>query len=354
MKSWPRPAARKDYQDFARALFAFQEARSLWSGNDRAKAGEIEAQLAYAATALEKEDFDLGVSLLDERIPQQAALEGRLVAAQRERNARQARIKGLRRTALALAALIFLLLSGGFLFIGRQYRQIDHSNQELNKTIDELNVARSGTLEKTRRGTVETANGELTKTQSRLMSSNVALVAAQKNGGLRGRNGPAWKSKMPPPRPIGRRSAWRPSGSTTIRSAMRAACWTTIRRRSGRSFRHWEWGHLKWLCDRQAGELLVGPRIEALARSGDGKLLAIGTASGQALVFQVDWPANSLQKIGEVTFGGPDRGHRGIARRRSSGGRRRIRQGGYFVLPPRRQWLQPRTAAARLAIRPAF
>ena len=186
----------KDYQDFARALFAYQEARCLWLGNDHAKAGEIETKLAYAETALEKEDFDLGVSLLDERHPEQAALRKRLVAAQRERQARQARFQALRRTALSLAALIFLLLTGGLLFIGRQYRlidrqyqQIEQINKDLNKSINDLNVAKVK-LEDEKRN-VETANSELTKTQSRLLEQQRGAGGGQADGHLRGANGTA-------------------------------------------------------------------------------------------------------------------------------------------------------------------
>ena len=49
--------------------------------------GRARGALAYASTALKKEDYDLGVSLLDERHAEQARLRKKLVAAQRERPA---------------------------------------------------------------------------------------------------------------------------------------------------------------------------------------------------------------------------------------------------------------------------
>src|SRR5262249_25898389 len=121
----------RDYQDYSRAMYAFQEAYNLWPGNDHARSGEIKTRLDYAATALEKEDFDLGVSLLDERDPPQQALRKKLVAAQRERAARQARFKGLRRTALALAATIFLVVSFGLIWIANKNREIQAQRDEL-------------------------------------------------------------------------------------------------------------------------------------------------------------------------------------------------------------------------------
>ena len=62
----------RDYQDFSRALFAFQEAFALWQGNHRSALGIAAAKLAYAQCALEKGDFDLGLSLLDENEPTHA------------------------------------------------------------------------------------------------------------------------------------------------------------------------------------------------------------------------------------------------------------------------------------------
>ena len=45
--------ARKNdkYDTFARALFAYQEAYTLWEGNTKAKTGMVEAALAYAESA---------------------------------------------------------------------------------------------------------------------------------------------------------------------------------------------------------------------------------------------------------------------------------------------------------------
>ena len=100
-------------EDYARALFAFQEARALWRGNERAKAGEIDARMAYAQAALKRSDFDLGISLLDPRHSDQGALRQQLIAAKEDRDARQARFMAFRRTAFGLAALIFLILSWG-------------------------------------------------------------------------------------------------------------------------------------------------------------------------------------------------------------------------------------------------
>jgi WD40 repeat protein/serine/threonine protein kinase len=304
-------AARKsrDYQDFARAMFAFQEAASLWSGNERAKAGEVESRLAYAKTALEKEDFDLGVSLLDERHPQQAKLRRQLVSAQKERSARQARFKGLRRTAQALAAAIFVVVSCSLFFILRQYQRINGINAELHGTIIDLKATQNRlALEKqnveNEKLNVERSNTELTRTQERLVGSNVALVAAKQTA-------------------ISEAQTARQEEQNAAAASYRAQIGVAAERIDNNAFRdaerllddyqasqwsyfrHWEWGHLKWLSTREAGEVAVGTRIESLARSADGKLLAVGTASGQVLVFAADWPSSQLRLISGMKLGGP-------------------------------------------------
>ena len=91
-----------DYQTFSRALFAFQEAAALWDGNTKAKSGVSQAKLAYARQAMSKEDYDLGASLLDDHDPSHAELHRKILAAQRERDSRQQRLKNIRRIAVGL------------------------------------------------------------------------------------------------------------------------------------------------------------------------------------------------------------------------------------------------------------
>jgi WD40 repeat protein len=103
----------EDYQDFARALFAFEEAVELWPGNETAKVGVSRARLHYATCALGKSDFDLGLSLIDSQNPSHTAVHSHLAAAKVERDARQKRLKRARRAMAALAATVFLAVTVG-------------------------------------------------------------------------------------------------------------------------------------------------------------------------------------------------------------------------------------------------
>jgi WD40 repeat protein len=97
-----------DYQDFARAVFGYQQAHDLWAGNHAAETGLSAAQLAYAENALAKQDFDLGLTLLDPGDPAHAPVAVRLRAGQSERNNRRRRLNLMYRTAIGLIAVIFL------------------------------------------------------------------------------------------------------------------------------------------------------------------------------------------------------------------------------------------------------
>jgi serine/threonine protein kinase len=73
-----------DYRDYARALFAFEEAYALWSGNHKAQAGISLARLRYAGSAHRKHDYDLGLSLIEPKDPAHVDLRDRLFASKLE------------------------------------------------------------------------------------------------------------------------------------------------------------------------------------------------------------------------------------------------------------------------------
>lgn len=116
-------AKSDDYQDYAKALFGFQEAYELWSGNKRAAAGISQAKLAYAGSARRKGDFDLGLSLLEEKNSEHAALRTELIAAQNERVARQKRLVFLKRAAIGLVASVLVIVSVAAVWIRAEQKK---------------------------------------------------------------------------------------------------------------------------------------------------------------------------------------------------------------------------------------
>jgi hypothetical protein len=115
--------ASRSYADFARAVFACQEALALWPQNTRAAEALQAAQLAYAQAAYDKEDYDLGLSLLDEYNSRHQPLIRKLMEGQRDRHARQARLTFFRRAVVGMAAAIFVVVTTGLLYIRERIRR---------------------------------------------------------------------------------------------------------------------------------------------------------------------------------------------------------------------------------------
>ena len=110
-------------------MFGFQEALLLWDVNERARAGLQTAKLAYARSAYAKGDFDLGASLLDPNVAEQAELLREIQSAQQERDARQRRLKTAKRAVAALVALVFLVVSVAFFAVNEQRKEAERQRQ---------------------------------------------------------------------------------------------------------------------------------------------------------------------------------------------------------------------------------
>ncbi|MFN0054363.1 MAG: protein kinase domain-containing protein [Planctomycetales bacterium] len=106
-----------DYKDYARSLFAFEEALGLWKENARARAGLVEVRLKYAGSAYQKGDYDLGASLLDPSDATHTGLLQKLQTAQRDRAARQQRMQSLKRVAASMVALFVISVTVAFFWI---------------------------------------------------------------------------------------------------------------------------------------------------------------------------------------------------------------------------------------------
>lgn len=106
-----------DYTTFARSVFAFQESLELWNGNIRAAEGLNRSRVAYARTAMAKGDLDLAGSLLDREVPEHEGLLVEIEAALHERETRVRRLAVLKRTAVGLAAAMFLVVSVALIWV---------------------------------------------------------------------------------------------------------------------------------------------------------------------------------------------------------------------------------------------
>jgi WD40 repeat protein len=272
-------ATSENYQDFARALFAFQEAVELWPGNENAKAGVSRAKLHYATSALGKSDFDLGLSLLDSDDLSHDAVRSQLVAAKTERDARQKRLKRARQAMVALAATVFLAVSVGVVIA----TYLAHLARESEKSaVASANLALK--------------NETIAKEKEALAQEKEELAIAEAE-----RAGIAEKEAK-------RRREEAVASAYTALIAMAAA------RVDENSFdqarqalelcdpkhRGWEWRRLMHVVTQgDVSQVQLASRAESLAISASGSLLAAGSLDGVVRL----WSATDRKLVGERKLG---------------------------------------------------
>lgn len=121
-----RAAETKNYDDYAAAVFGFQEACRLWPGNTRAAAGVVDAKRAYAQLALDKEDFDLGLSRLDPAHPEHAELYQELRKKQQKSKSRKRWLTVLQRVTAGLGVLLLI----GFVVVYHFYQKAEQKTKD--------------------------------------------------------------------------------------------------------------------------------------------------------------------------------------------------------------------------------
>ncbi|MEM9368553.1 MAG: protein kinase, partial [Planctomycetota bacterium] len=106
-----------DYEDYSRSVFGYQQALDLWSENRTASTGLIESKFRYAKAACDRGDYDLGAGLLDLSGSEHQTLHEEIEVRRQERERRQHRAKLYRQLGLALAGVLFLVVSGAAVWI---------------------------------------------------------------------------------------------------------------------------------------------------------------------------------------------------------------------------------------------
>jgi serine/threonine protein kinase len=152
-----RAYEQQDYELFAQALASLREALSLWSENSEAALGLKAARYAYAESAYQKGDLDLGLSLLDEANPDHAELHRKIVAAQREREARQQRLRRTKRLVAALGGLMILGATLAALVINEARKDADIQREIAEQQADVADEQRGIAQKQSERGPIRTA-----------------------------------------------------------------------------------------------------------------------------------------------------------------------------------------------------
>lgn len=265
-------AQTSDYQDYARALFAFEEAVQLWPGNDHAKTGTSRARLHYATCALGKSDFDLGLSLLDAQDSTHDVVRSQLAEAKTERDARRERLARARRMMVGLAALVFLAVSVGIVVAsylaivareseGRAVKNADLADKNAKKAKQSADIA----VAEADRARQAEDEAKLRREQA-IASAYTALIA---------------------------KAAARIDENAFDQA--RAALDECDERHRG-----WEWRRLAHVVAQgDVTQLAVPSRAEALAANPSGTLIATGSIDGTVRV----WNRVERKEIDKHQFG---------------------------------------------------
>jgi len=138
-----------DYEKFSSALFGFREAGRLFPENSDATSGLSLTKHAYADCALQREDFELGLSLLDEDEEDDGPLIQQLKKSRKTVESRKSRVKFF---AIASA----LLFSGFFVYFA-------YSNNKQTQLAAERQTA----LESAKKENIRAVNAEIEAKKAR-------------------------------------------------------------------------------------------------------------------------------------------------------------------------------------------
>ena len=267
------------YDAYARALFGFQEAAELWSGNTRAKSGAFEAAAAYAECAYRKGDYDLGLSLIDASDVRNENLVARLNEARAERESRKRRLRTARRVGIGLVATIFLIVSGAFFWIRAEATRARNA-EALAKEERAEALKQKKAADEQRVAAVQARQEEETQRKLAQEQERLANLAREKE------EYEAYVARL------GLAAAKINENSFEQAAALLTECSPKLR--------HWEWGRLAYLCGRDVKSFDCGHPLEAAAVSPDGAKIAVGGWGGDVQIRD----AKSGDKLQTLATGG--------------------------------------------------
>ncbi len=300
-----------DYQMYSRSLFAFQEAVALWPGNEQARSGVDEVKLKYAATALDKADYDLGASLLDRGNPGHEELYVKIDEARQERDARQRRLKTARRIGVALVALIFLIVTAAAFWINFEKGIAEHERDKAVAAEQKERAAKDAAVaaEKSERLAKESA---LAAEQAEKKAKEVALAAKNKERLAKEAAQAAEEEER-----IAKEAALaaeaaavaaekkeREAKEAEARAAYLARIGLAVESIERNAFdkarallaecpgdlRNWEWRRLNHLCSLHEHQFAHDEPLETVAYSPDGQRFASGGWDGKVRIWDIEDP----------------------------------------------------------------
>lgn len=299
--------ASGDYQTFSRALFAFQEALALWNDNVRAQAGLAATRLAYAGQALTKGDFDLGLSLLDAANPAHTSLRDQLLAAQRERDARQHRLRNAKRIMAALTAAVVVIITGALYKISDEKERAVLAEKQATADRDKAKQAESHALASERQA-------RLSEQEAKDSAQAAKLAATQAREAEQKARSAEQQAKTAEQQARADRDLAQQAKNAEEYEAYVARIGLIAAKIDENAFdkalellseckpefRHWEWGRLMHLCQQSVRTCDASAPIDAVAWFPDEKRFVTGGWDGQVRF----WNTSTGEAERSLPYGG--------------------------------------------------
>lgn len=263
-----------DYAVFARAVFGFEQAVGLWAGNTEAVQLLAVAKKAYAQCAYRKGDYDLAAGLLDPNRPEHGSLLRKIESARADRDARQLRLRRAKRAAFFSILGVFVIGTIAFFAVraqrDRAFRAEAQARAERDRAEDSEAQARAD------RDRAEESEAKAKADRDRAEESETQAKADRDR---------AEKSKLAEEYAaygarIGLAAARIEENAFDGAAELLDTCPPELR--------DWEWGRLKYLCERSLRTIDVGVPVLTAAFSSDGKRCAAGGWNGKLGVWNVE------------------------------------------------------------------
>ena len=273
-----------DYQLFARALYGFQEALTLWSDNKRAGSLLTETQYDYARHAFESGDFDLAASLLNPEHADHQALLTQIDAARAERGTRQRRLRRAKQSVAALVAAVVVVISVALVFVNAARNRAVIAQQleaaakeEANQKRIEAERAKAQEALAKEDAIQKRIEAERAKEQEALAKEDAiqkrreAELAKEQEAAAKERE--EYEAYVAG---IGLAAAKINDNAYDFAKDLLA--------RTNPQMRHWEWGRLTHLANLEKGTIPYSAPVEAVAYSPGGQSIVSGDMAGKVTV----------------------------------------------------------------------
>ncbi len=265
---------KDDYELYSRAMYGFQEALSLWPGNQRAQELLSASRGAYAQSALERSDFDLGISLIETDDAAHSELLAQLESGRDERESRNRRLTLLKRAVAALLLAVAAIVSVAFVAVRSQRNEAIAQREKAEAARIVADEQRSRAESEKERAETEKERAETEKERA---EREEARAKQQEKLATQAKQAEEYEAYVAR---IGLANAKIDENAYDRATELLAQC--------NAELRDWEWGRLSHLCQLSQQTWQVDGPVEAVAVSPDGRYFASGDWDGKAKLWDLE------------------------------------------------------------------